>query len=739
MTASMVDEAVGRAAVRAAGGGRAAVGDRPEWTVPAAWAAPPVGGAAPAGWTETAVPLADLTAGLSRLGRTDGPGGAAVLVAAHLAVLAMTTAEPAVRTGVRAGPGDPASLPVPRDARTWRELVARTGVDLATAGRPRDAAAVPPSAALFDATGAGDVPAGCALHVLAAGDRLRVRTADAAVAGGYASRLAATYRAVLAAMAADPEGDPRTAHLPPAERELLLRTWAAGPAADPGGATVVDLFRRQAAATPGAVAVRTAGGSLTYREVDERSSRIAHHLAAAGVDPAGEMPVGVCLRRGPELVPALFGVWKGGAVHLPLDPELPPERLRHMVTAAGCRLVLTDSALARRLPDLPGVRLLALDEERAAIAARPATAPAVPTDRRRLAYVIYTSGSTGTPKGVLVEHRGLANYLRWTLDAYAAAGSGGAPLFSSISFDLGIPDLLTPLLAGQPVHLLPDPLDLDDLGPELADGGPYAFIKLTPGQLDLLTYQLTPAEVSRLAGLVIAAGDSFTRALAERWLTLAGPGGTAVATEYGPTEITIGNSGQRIAVPPATQLVPLGQPIPGTTQYVLTDLLEPVPVGVPGEVYVGGVGVARGYLGRPDLTADRFLPDPYGEPGARLYRTGDLARWLPDGSLEFLGRIDHQVKIRGYRVELGEIQAALCRQPDVQDAVVVARAGPSGDKRLVGYVVLAAGRRLDPVALTAGLATGLPDYMVPAAFVAIDRVPLTANGKVDARALPALL
>jgi len=339
----------------------------------------------------------------------------------------------------------------------------------------------------------------------------------------------------------------------------------------------------------------------------------------------------------------------------------------------------------------------------------------------------------------MVQHGGLANYLLWTVEAYASRGAGGAPVFSSISFDLGIPDLLTPLLAGQPVHLLPQPLDLDELGPELAEGGPYSFVKMTPGHLDLLTYQLTAGEVRDLAGLAIAAGDSFTAALAERWIGLAGPGGTTVATEYGPTEITIGNSGQEIPAPPATELVPLGRPIPGTTMYVLTDRLEPVAVGVPGEVYVGGAGVARGYLGRPDLTADRFVPDPYGPPGSRLYRTGDLARWLPEGSLEFLGRLDNQVKIRGYRVELGEIQAALCRHPDVRDAVVVARPAPAGGSRLVAYPVLAEGRSLDAADLHAHLAAALPDYMVPAAFVAIDRIPLTANGKVDNRALPALL
>jgi amino acid adenylation domain-containing protein len=332
----------------------------------------------------------------------------------------------------------------------------------------------------------------------------------------------------------------------------------------------------------------------------------------------------------------------------------------------------------------------------------------------------------------MVQHRGLLNYLRWTARTYAAHRPGGAPVFSSIGFDLGIPDLFTPLLVGQAVHLLPDPLPVADLGPLLAAGGPYSFVKLTPGHLDLLTHQLTAAQARDLAGLVIAAGDDFPRSLAQRWYALAGPHGTGLATEYGPTEITVGNSGQPVGPDPSTPLVPLGAPIPNTTMYVLTERLQPVPVGVPGEVYIGGVGVARGYLGRPDLTADRFLPDPYGPPGARLYRSGDLARWRPGGELEFLGRDDHQVKIRGYRIELGEVRAALCRQPQVQDAVVLAHRDPGGATRLVAFVVAVPGRSASPARLRAQLARVLPDYMVPAAVLHVPGIPLTGNGKVDA-------
>ena len=751
---------------------RGVIRDNAPFTLPRAWG----GAAAAEGRAERTVDFSDLTGRLSALAADAGVPLRTVLLAAHLKVLSMLTSEPSCYSHVVCGPGggqgageedaeDPlhrVTLPLAmtRPAGTWRDLVVRAhraertvrehrhvpvGADGAL-GLPVHASfesRLPPAPGAADGTsraggitdlvlrqGFDEHP----LEVVVLDGRIRLSLCPETIAPPYRDTLGRMYRLVLEGMAADPGADAAAACLPPEERRLVLRDWAVGPVADRGTASVVELIRAQAQETPDAVAVRMTGAALTYRELDRRSDQLAHHLAGLGAGP--DTLVGVHLGRTADLLPALLGVWKAGAGHLPLDPSLPAERKRQMLHMTGRPPVVTTSEHRSALAESGAGTLVLLDEEAEKIAAQPASPVPVEIEPSHLAYVIYTSGSTGVPKGVMVQHGGLANYLRWAAEAYAGRGTGGAPVFSSISFDLGIPNLFAPLMTGQSVHLLPDPCETADLGRHLAAGAPYSFIKMTPGHLDLLTHQLTAEEARGLAGLVIAAGDSFPVSLAARWTGLAGPDGTGVATEYGPTEITIGNSGQVIETLPGTELVPLGRPIPNTTMYVLTDDLEPVPVGVPGEVYIGGSGVARGYLGRPDLTDERFLPDPHGPRGARLYRTGDLARWLPDGSLDFLGRTDNQVKIRGYRVELGEIEANLGRHPDVRDAVVVPREHAVGDLRLIAYVVPADGRTLDGPGLRAYLASALPDYMVPVGFVRIDHIPLTANGKVNARALP---
>ncbi|MEU5881419.1 amino acid adenylation domain-containing protein [Spirillospora sp. NPDC047279] len=540
-----------------------------------------------------------------------------------------------------------------------------------------------------------------------------------------AERVAGHYRRLLAAVAADP--GTRLSELG-IVGDAELRVLLGDPRPPAGLGRVHEVFERRAAVTPSATAVVAAGTSWSYARLDARADEIAGRLRARGVGP--EDRVGVLLDRGPDLVACLLAVWKAGAAQVPLDPTHPAERLGLILDDARTAVVLTESCHATALPDLPVIVVDAEERANEPAAAPPPPAGPHPAGPDSLAYIIYTSGSTGRPKGVLVHHRGLSNYLGWTLDAYGSAGEGGAPVFSSVAFDLGVPDLYTPLLSGRPVHLLPQDLDVADLGRLLAEGSPYAFVKLTPGHLDLLTEQLTPAQARDLAGLVIAAGDAFTTRLAARWRRLAGPDGTRLAAEYGPTEITVGNSAYFVDDDQAGELVSIGAPIPGTTMYVLDEHLRPLPVGVVGEVCIGGAGVARGYANRPDLTAERFVPDPFGPPGSRFYRSGDLGRMTAAGTIDFVARADHQVKIRGYRIEPGEVTSALCADPRVSEAVVVAAGG-----RLVGYVVPEAGE-WRPAELLETLATRLPPYMLPADLVRLDRVPLTANGKVDRDALP---
>ena len=709
-----------------------------EFRLPSAWGSQDPGGAA---GHRAEVPYADLAPALDALAAAACAEPLAVPAAAHVKVLNTLVEESAFSTDVltTADDRDIRSLAVqPGTARTWRELVGQVGRALRAmppAPAPDGGSSVRSDHALFAADAAA-LDASRAAHryglrVGMDGGALVLHATGFLDAAGL-DRLAAMYRRVLEAMAKEPDGDAVTALLPDGERNAVLRRWAVGRSVTREPAGVLELFRNQAARTPDAPAVRADGRTLTYRELDDRSTRLAHHLLAHGACP--EVPVGVGLRRGPELLPTLLGVWKCGAPYLPLDADLPVPRLRHMISAAGCTLVVTRSEHLPLLGPFDQGEYVLLDRERAAIDARPLTPVDIPVGPAHLAYVIYTSGSTGAPKGVMVHHAGLANYVLWTALEYAARGTGGSPHFSSIGFDLGVPSLFAPLVVGQRVDLLPDPLDAADLGGLLVDGAPYSFIKMTPGHLNLLSTDLEPEEAHGLAGLVIAAGDAFPVELARRWGELTGPGGTPVATEYGPTEITVGNSGQVVTRLPADGLIPLGLPIPNTAMYVLDDRLEPVPDGVPGEVYVGGAGVARGYLGAPALTAERFVPDPYGPPGARLYRTGDRGRWR-QGQLEFLGRTDHQVKIRGYRVEPGEIRAALQRRPEVGEAVVIAAPAPSGAQRLAAFVVPVPGGALDPSRVRAELAWDLPDYMVPAEILAVEEIPLTANGKVDTRAL----
>ncbi|MFJ8626004.1 amino acid adenylation domain-containing protein [Kitasatospora sp. NPDC093550] len=549
--------------------------------------------------------------------------------------------------------------------------------------------------------------------------------------------LADRFVRLLGSVAADPATALGEIDLLPAEeRATLLGDWAVG-AELPVELTTLQRFERQAALTPDAVAVAEPGRTTGYAELDARANRLAHHLRGLGVTE--ESVVGVLLDRGADLLTAMLAAWKAGAAYVPMDPSWPAGRIATMAADAQAPVVLTQSSYADRFAaGYPGL-VVTVDTLAGALAPLPATAPALRPDLDRLAYVIYTSGSTGKPKGVAVPHRGLANHLQWAVAELAARGTGGGAVFSSVAFDLVVPNLWAPLLCGQRVTMLAQHTDLSELGERLVAAGPFSFLKLTPGHLEILSRQITPAQAAGLAGVVVVAGEALSGRLAGQWAAWLGEG--RLINEYGPTEASVGTCTYPVPVEGTAGIVPIGRPLPGLTMHVLDPDLRPVPAGAVGELYVGGISVARGYADQPELTAERFLPDPYGAPGARIYRTGDLARWLPEGAVDFLGRIDNQVKIRGYRIEPGEARAALVRHPGVAEAVVVALVGESDggqpEARLAAYYVPANGTPVPGEELGAYCAEYLPAYLVPTSYTPLDALPLNANGKVDRAALPA--
>ncbi|HEX7182531.1 MAG TPA: amino acid adenylation domain-containing protein, partial [Thermoanaerobaculia bacterium] len=537
------------------------------------------------------------------------------------------------------------------------------------------------------------------------------------------------YQTLLAGIVEGGAGQ-RVSELPlltGAERGRLAE-WNRTEVPVPAGRLAHQLFAEQARRAPGALAMAAGGERLTYGEVDRRASALARRLRALGLRP--ESVVAVLTERSPEMVVGALGTLKAGGAYLPLDPAYPPDRLAFMLEDSGAAALLTRSALRDAVPavsaaSLPVLELDTLADEDAAGGVE--MADGLGDDR--LAYVIYTSGSTGRPKGVEVSHAGLVNLVAWHRRTYGVAAEDRATLLAGPAFDASVWELWPCLAAGASLHI-PDaetraaPQRL--LAWLAAERITVCFLP-TPLAEAVLDLEPPPDLALRF---LLTGGDRLRRA----------PDGGSpfvLVNHYGPTENTVVTTAA--PVPPAAPgPPPIGRPIANTRVHLVDCDLRRVPAGVPGELLAAGTGLARGYHGRPDLTAERFVPDPWsGEPGGRLYRTGDLARYLPDGEIEFLGRIDHQVKIRGYRIELGEIEAVLAGHPAVREAVVVARPGAAGAS-LAAYVVpvVPAGEALATEALRAFLAAKLPDYMVPAAFVKLSGLPLTPNGKVDLRALP---
>jgi amino acid adenylation domain-containing protein/non-ribosomal peptide synthase protein (TIGR01720 family) len=541
------------------------------------------------------------------------------------------------------------------------------------------------------------------------------------------ARLAGHLETLLGAVAADP--DRALSALPlveGAERDRLLVAWNDTDAPRPE-ATLVELFEAQVAATPDATAVVCGETRLSYGELNEGANRLAHHLRGLGVGP--DIVVGLCLERGVELIVALVGILKAGGAYLPLDPDYPAERLASMLDDAAVAVLVTDDRLAAGLPR-GAAGLVRLDGDRAVIAAHPAANPTPSATPDHLAYVIYTSGSTGRPKGVMITHRAIVNRLVWMQEAFAL-GSGDDVLHKTpIGFDVSVWELVWPLLQGARLVLCHagDHRDPARLSALMHDHG-ISVVHFVPSMLRAFL-NATAAKPPPSLRLIVCSGEAMTPELRDAVLARSA---ARLVNLYGPTEASIDVSYADLIG--TGDVVPIGGPIANTRLYVLDGGFELVPVGVGGELHIGGVGVARGYLGRPGLTAERFVADPFGPPGGRLYRSGDRVRWRPDGTLEFLGRLDDQVKIRGQRVEPGEVVAALRAHPGVADAAVVARDAP--ETRLVAYVVAAGEARLTASALGRFLRRRLPEAMVPAAFVVVAGLPLTPNGKLDRAALPA--
>ncbi|MFL6289707.1 MAG: amino acid adenylation domain-containing protein [Thermoanaerobaculia bacterium] len=515
------------------------------------------------------------------------------------------------------------------------------------------------------------------------------------------ARLAAHHERLLQGLLEDPERRlSRQPMLDPAEEEQLVRGWA-GPALPVSAPdTLHGLFTAQAARTPDAPAVIFGAETVTYRELDARSARLARRLRAAGAGP--EVAVGVLLERTPDLVAALLAVLRSGSFYVPLDPAYPEARTAFLLEDSGARRVIT------------AAELLDLDGEGPELDGGAGSG--------NLAYVIYTSGSTGRPKGVAIEHRSAVDLLRWAAEVFSAEDLAGVFAATSVCFDLSVFELFLPLSRGGAVILGDDALALAGL----PAAERVTLVNTVPSAMEEL---LRLAAVPRSVRTVNLAGEPLVPALVDRIYERTAAG--RVFDLYGPSEdTTYSTFALRRPGGPAT----IGWPVAGTRAVLLDPWGNPVPAGIPGEVWLGGAGLARGYLHRPDLTAERFLPDPFSGPGERLYRTGDLARRRADGSLELLGRIDHQVKLRGFRIELGEIEAALLAHPAVREAAVLAvdAANPDGDRRLAAYVA----PPVEVEELRGHLAARLPSYMVPGAWVMLDALPRTPNGKLDRKALP---
>jgi len=545
-------------------------------------------------------------------------------------------------------------------------------------------------------------------------------------------RLAQEFRTLLESVCANPESPIADLDIvSPNEQRRLLVEFNDRQTDYPESKCIHQLFAERARQQPENVAVVFQNHRLTYAQLEARANQLAYHLQGLGVGP--EVPVAICMDRSLEMVVGILGILKAGGAYVPLDPEYPKERLAYMMEDARTQVLLTQNTLRESMPEL-GIAVVCVDSDWETIARHGKSTPQANATAANLAYVIYTSGSTGQPKGVMVEHGGLTNTINWTMETLELSSSDRCILKTPITFDASGRELFATLLAGGTL-IVAEPGGHRD-SRYLADtirGERISILHCVPSLLRLLVEE--PAFDESLAlRAVMCGGEALPPQLVTRFQSRIG---AKLYNVYGPTETIIDSTFWSCEECNPHCAVPIGRPIPNAQVYILDDLLRLLPIGVAGDLYIGGVGMARGYVRRPDLTAEKFIPDPFsGEPGARLYKTGDIARYRPDGNIEFLGRTDHQVKIRGFRIELGEIEGTLEQHPAVLQAIVQPQEVAPGEKRLVAYVVAERESRPTAGELRGFLKDKLPEHMVPAVFVLLDAFPLTTNGKVNRRALP---
>lgn len=513
-------------------------------------------------------------------------------------------------------------------------------------------------------------------------------------------------------------------------QELLQRASSNAPKIRTEG--VVARIEEQAMNNPNLAAVEYEGRQLTYSELNQRANQLSHFLSELGVGP--EARVGICLERSPETLIGLLGILKAGGAYVPLDPNHPSERLMYMLEDAQARVLLTQESLKQKFQSL-AIPAICLDSDEQAIASQSKANSHTAIYDQNLAYVIYTSGSTGSPKGVGVTMEGLRNYVNWAESAYECKPGSRTPLYSSLGFDLTVTSIWPLLVSGGCVVVIPENSSIETI---IGDGpsDSWELVKVTPAHLQMLKEVLTQQTESFTRRFVIG-GEAL------RWEELSYWGqyapGAKLVNEYGPTETVVGSSAYEICGRWEEEgRVPIGQAIANTYLYVVDRWGRLAPTGAPGELYIGGAGVARGYLNQPALTAEKFVPDSFSTvPGERLYRTHDLARWRADGQLEYLKRMDDQVKIRGHRIEPGEVEGILIGHPSVKSAAVLTRPDALGNNCLIAYVVPArSAEKTGWEQLKTYLRTKLPEYMLPAAYIELEELPLTLNGKLDHNALP---